>query len=137
MNFSNKINLVAIFLSFLMIKQIKLINFYFISCPTNFILYPTDLILVSTELILVATKLNLYSTDFIFCSTRLILYSYRVNFNLFYKILSYFLFYYIKNFRIIHFLPIVFYILSSVEVIVFPRINPNEIFITYNYPIGI
>ena len=58
--------------------------------------------------ILGTTKLNLYSTDFIFCSKRLILYSYRVNFNLFYKIFTYFFFNGIKNFRIIHFLPIVF-----------------------------
>ena len=35
-----------------MAKQIILVNFYFILCPTDFILHPTDLILVSTALIL-------------------------------------------------------------------------------------
>ena len=65
---SNEINLFP----FLMVKQIKLLNFYFILRSTNLILYPTKLILRSTGLKLRSTKLNLYSTDFIFCFTGLI-----------------------------------------------------------------
>lgn len=56
-----------------MVKQIILVNFYFISCPTDFILYPTNLILVSNELILGSTGVILQYLHLMFLSTELIL----------------------------------------------------------------